>query len=248
MAPWIIDLMPAHSAYVEPFGGGASVLLRKGRSQLEVYNDIDSELTNLFSVLRTRPTELAEAIALTPFARVEFQTAYEACEDPLERARRTLIRSHMGHGSNGIHKSTGFRAAGLRAGTLPVHNWADMPFVIQATAERFKGVVIENRPAIDVMQANDGSETVHYVDPPYPMETRGTGTDYTHELGDQDHVDLLNALMELRGKVILSGYACDLYDNALQGWTRIEKQVRADKALARTEVIWMNFERERTLI
>ena len=94
MAPWIIDLMPSHSAYVEPFGGGASVLLRKGRSQLEVYNDIDSELTNLFSVLRTRPTELAEAIALTPFARVEFQTAYEACEDPLERARRTLIRSH----------------------------------------------------------------------------------------------------------------------------------------------------------
>lgn len=242
MTPWIIEHMPTHAAYVECFGGGASVLLRKPRVQLEVYNDLDDELTNLFAVLRTDADSLAEAVALTPFARTEFAYAYEATEDPLERARRTLIRSHMGHGSNGVHQSTGLRAAGMRAGTLPVHNWQRMPEVIKATAERFKGVVIENRPAIDVMQMNDGPTTLHYVDPPYPFGTRGAGKDYRHELSDSEHADLLAALQALQGKVILSGYACDLYDATLGDWHRVEKEVRADKALKRTEVLWMNFD------
>lgn len=242
LAPWIIDHMPAHSAYVECFGGGASVLLRKPRVQLEVYNDLDDELTNLFAVLRHNPDGLAEAVALTPFSRTEFASAYEPADDPLERARRTLIRSHMGHGSNGVHQSTGFRAAGMRAGTLPVHNWQRMPEVIKATAERFKGVVIENRPALDVMQMNDGPATLHYVDPPYPFGTRGAGKDYRFELSDSEHAGLLSALKSLAGKVILSGYGCELYDDILCGWYCIEKEVRADKALKRTEVLWMNFD------
>lgn len=242
LAPWIINHMPTHSAYVECFGGGGSVLLRKGRVQLEVYNDLDDELTNLFAVLRKDAARLAETIALTPFARTEFADAYEPADEPIERARRTLIRSHMGHGSNGVHKTTGFRAAGMRAGTLPVHNWQRMPEVIKATAERFKGVVIENRPAIDVMQMNDGLATLHYVDPPYVFGTRGAGKDYRHELSDSEHIELLDALKALTGKVMLSGYGCDLYDDALCGWHRIEKEVRADSALPRTEVLWMNFD------
>ena len=242
IAPWIIEKMPAHVAYTDSFGGGASVLLRKTPVKLEVYNDLDGELVNLFVVLRNDAEALAESIALTPFARAEFDCAYETTSDSLERARRTLIRSHMGHGSNGVHKSTGFRAAGMRAGTLPVHNWQGMPEVIKATAERFKNVVIENRPAIDVMRMNDGPTTLHYVDPPYPFETRGAGKDYGHELSDNEHADLLAALKTLQGKVILSGYACDLYDSALCNWCRFEREVRADRALERTEVLWMNYD------
>lgn len=244
LAPTIVELMPAHSTYVEAFGGGASVLLRKPRSRLEVYNDLDDELTNLFSVLRSNPDDLARAVALTPFARTEFSAAYAPTCDQIERARRTLIRSHMGFGSNGVHKSTGFRAAGLRAGSLPVHNWQSLPDVVLDTAARFCGVVIENRPAIDVMLANDEPGAVHYVDPPYPHETRNAGSDYRFELTDDDHRSLLEAIQALRGRVILSGYACHLYDTELRGWNRIEKEVRADKALRRTEVIWMNFDHQ----
>ena len=72
LAPWIISHFPAHRVYVEPFGGAASVLIRKERSYAEVYNDLDSEVVNLFRVLRAQPDDLVHAIELTPFARDEF--------------------------------------------------------------------------------------------------------------------------------------------------------------------------------
>lgn len=248
IAPWIIEQMPHHEAYVEPFGGAASVLLRKPRSRLEVYNDLDGDLVNLFAVLRSRAADLAEAVALTPFARAEFDMAYEPAPDPVERARQFLILSHMGFGSNAVYRRSGFRASGLRAGTLPVHNWADMPAVVRTVAERVRGVVVEPRPAVEVMAAHDAPGVLHYVDPPYVMSTRGdAGADYAHEMSDADHAALLSTLYRLRGRVILSGYACPLYDDALRAWRRIERRAMADGARERTEVLWMNFEPDRLL-
>ncbi|RAP39287.1 hypothetical protein BYZ73_21320 [Rhodovulum viride] len=241
IAEKIIGLFPAHDCYVEPFGGGAAVLLAKPRSRLEVYNDLDGDMVALFRVLRDRPDALAAAIALTPFAREEHEAAYSETQDDLERARRVLIRSHFGHGSSGIHRATGFRAAGMRAGTLPVHGWAMLPETIREAAERMRGVVIEHRPAVQVTQAHDGSQTVHYVDPPYLPETRDKGRDYRHEMTRRDHIDLLDTLRGLRGSVVLSGYASPLYDDALHDWRRIEIQTRADRAAERTEVLWCNF-------
>lgn len=241
MAEKIIGLFPGHDCYVEPFGGGAAVLLAKPRSRLEVYNDLDGDMVTLFRVLRDQPDELAAAIALTPFARAEHELSYSEPSTDLERARRVLIRSHFGHGSSGIHRSTGFRAAGMRAGTLPVHGWATLPDTVRITAERMRGVVIEQRPAIDVMRANDGPTTLHYVDPPYLPETRDRGRDYRHELTVDEHVQLLADLRDLEGDVILSGYASDLYDDTLADWRRVEVKARADRAAERTEVLWMNF-------
>lgn len=241
IAPWVIERMPQHEAYVEPFGGGASVLLRKARARLEIYNDLDAGLARFFRTLRTRAADLAEAVALTPFSRDDFAEAYQPAGDDLEHARRFLIRSHMGFGSNGANRVTGFRAAGLRAGSLPVHQWCALPHVITQTAERLRGVVIENRPAVDVMLANDGASVLHYVDPPYLSSTRSdAGADYAHEMTDDDHAALLDVVCSLRGTVILSGYASDLYDARLAGWHRETREVRGDGACARTEVLWIN--------
>ena len=241
MAQKIIDLFPAHDCYVEPFGGGAAVLLAKPRARLEVYNDLDGDMVALFRVLRDQPDDLAEAIALTPFAREEHEIAYSDANTDIERARRVLVRSHFGHGSSGIHRSTGFRAAGMRAGTLPVHGWAALPDTVRNSAARMRGVVIERRPAIQVMQAHDSAQTVHYVDPPYLPETRDKGRDYRHEMTHDDHAELLEAVRGLVGFVVLSGYAAHLYDDALRDWRRIEVKARADRAAPRTEVLWCNF-------
>lgn len=241
MADKIIGLFPAHETYVEPFGGGAAVLLAKPRSRLEVYNDLDGDMVTLFRVLRDRADDLARSVALTPFAREEHETAYIDAEDDLEKARRVLVRSHFGHGSSGIHRGTGFRAAGLRAGTLPVHLWASLPETIRISAERMRGVVIERRPAIQVIEAHDDARALHYVDPPYLPETRDKGRDYRHEMTRDDHVALLAVLRRTSGAVVLSGYASSLYDDALHDWWRIEVNARADRAAERTEVIWCNF-------
>lgn len=248
MAPDLISLMPLRDCYVEPFGGGAAVLLARDRVRLEVYNDLAREMVTLFRVLRDRSEDLARVIALTPFARAEHEVAQDlGASDDLEIARRVLVRSHFGHGSNGIYKSTGFRAAGMRAGTLPCNIWPKLPDVIRDTAERMQGVVIECRPAMDVMAANDGPNTLHYVDPPYVHDTRGKGGYYKHEMTDADHGELLAFLGTLQGAVLLSGYAHPMYESALSGWRRVEIKARADRALERTEVVWMNFEDEAPL-
>lgn len=250
LAPWIIEHFPPHRVYVEPFGGAASVLLRKPKAYCEVYNDLDGDVVNLFRLLRQSDADrLVELIRLTPFAREEFVAAYEACDDPLERARRLIVRSFMGFGSVGATgNSTGFRSNSTRSGTTPAEDWGNYPEALEAVIGRMKGVVVENRPAVDVMRQHDGPETLHYVDPPYLPETRSKSSvssttpknTYRHELPLEDHIALLDALTDLSVMVILSGYPAPLYDDRLCGWQRVERAALADGARARTEVLWLN--------
>lgn len=254
LAPWIISHFPRHRIYVEPFGGAASVLLRKAPAYAEVYNDLDELVVLLFRVLRepTKADRLRALLELTPFARAEFEEAWQDEGDDVERARRFIARSFMGFGSNAHSdlgkgaKTTGFRANSSRSGTTPAHDWRNYPAGITDVVERLRGVTIENRPAIQVMQAHDSRETLHYVDPPYLPETRGRKNrydnkhQYRHELTRDDHAALLEALKVLKGMVVLSGYPARLYDDALTGWRRVERAALADGARERTEVLWIN--------
>ncbi|MGE0206162.1 MAG: DNA adenine methylase [Hyphomicrobiaceae bacterium] len=252
LAPWIIGHFPPHRVYVEPFGGAGSVLLRKARSYAEIYNDLDEGVVNLFRVLREpeQASRCIELLRLTPFARAEFDTAYELTDDPIERARRLVIRSFMGFGSDGHNERTrtGFRANSNRSNTTPAHDWANYPAALAAIVERLQGVVIECRDALDVMRQHDGPETLHYVDPPYLPETRSAKSRrgrlsyhaYAHEMDTEGHERLLDALQSLTGTVILSGYPSALYDDALHDWRRVERPAMADGARPRTEVLWIS--------
>lgn len=250
LAPWIISHMPEHRVYVEPFGGAASVLMRKRRAYAEIYNDLDDEVVNLFRVLRSDQAErLIDQLRLTPFAATEFFAAYEPSECPVESARRTVIKSYMGFGSNGVHQRTGFRSNSNRSGTTPARDWVNYPDALAAIVERMRGVVVLNRDAREVMRAHDGPRTLHYVDPPYHFETRADAADdYAHEMTNEDHMDLLKFLRGLKGMVMLSGYPHESYDAALDGWTRIERAALADGAKKRTEVLWCNFENQGVLL
>ncbi|WP_375592215.1 DNA adenine methylase [Chitiniphilus eburneus] len=244
LAPWIMQTFPSHRVYVEPFGGGASVLLQKARSRAEVYNDLDGEIVNLFRQLRDHGAEMVRRVSLTPFARDEFDTAYQASDDPIEQARRTLIRSFMGFGSAGASgQATGFRANSNRSHTTPAHDWANLPSAMEAIVARLRGVVIENRDAAACMQQHDSATTLHYVDPPYVHSTRNVRTRapaYKHELTDDQHRDLATALHGLQGMVVLSGYPCALYDEIFSNWERFECAAHADGARDRTECLWIN--------
>jgi DNA adenine methylase len=241
LAPWIIANMPPHRIYVEPYGGAASVLLRKERAHAEVWNDLDGDLHNLFQVLRSDTAcDLIKALQLTPFSRDEFVAARVNTTDPVERARRLVVRSFMGFGSNSCTKPTGFRANSSRSGTTPAGDWANYPEALLASIKRLEGVIIENRDAKLVMKAHDGPNTTHFVDPPYLASTRNRGADYTHELSEADHAELLAFLETLQGSVLLCGYPSKLYDDALSGWQRIERPAMACGARPRTEVLWIN--------
>ncbi|CAN5478843.1 DNA adenine methylase [soil metagenome] len=257
LAPWIISHFPPHRVYVEPFGGAASVLLRKPAAYAEIYNDLDDEVVNLFTVLRDRvqAARLVEALRLTPFARREFELSYQPAVESVERARRLIVLAFMGFGSNahamgGLESNgrcTGFRANSSRLGTTPAMDWRNYPDALEAIVARFRGVVIEHRPAEQVMASHDAMTTLHYVDPPYMAGTRSPANKYDlkyrmyrHELSDADHASLLDTLRGLQGMVVVSGYASDLYEDALKDWRRVEMRAHADSARDRTEVLWLN--------
>lgn len=253
IAPWIIGFMPEHRTYVEPFGGGGSVLMRKPRCYAEVYNDLDGEIVNLFRVARDHGAELVRRVELTPFARDEFNISYTPDADPVEQARRTMVRASMGFGSSGINprNKTGFRGSATRTGTHPGTDWGNHPINLMRVVSRLRGVVIENKDAVEVMLYHDSPTTLHYVDPPYVHDSRtwnsGKGA-YKHEMTDDDHRRLAECLNSLQGMVILSGYHSDLYDELYSEWDRAECAAHAEKAVDRTEVVWMrNVNRPRDL-
>ncbi len=247
LAPWVMQFFPPHDCYVEPFGGAAGVLIQKPRSYAEIYNDLDGDVVNFFRVLRdpTMRFALIDACRLTPYAREEFDLAYEHTDDPVERARRTCVRAAMGFGSAGASKGiTGFRVDTKRAYGTAMRNWAEYPEGLRSVGERFTGVLIECRDAIDVMQAHDGHDTLHFVDPPYVHETRVMRSRcYRHELDAAGHSRLLTAARALTGMVVICGYPSAAYDDALSGWARHETQARmsARRGTAmRTEALWLN--------
>lgn len=246
LSPWIISHFPKHRTYVEPYGGAGSVLLQKSRAYAEVYNDLNQELVNLFCILRdaTRARELERHLRLTPFARDEYTFAWEPSDEPIERARRLLIRCYMGFGSaayNSKH-ATGFR--NHSEGThVPAREWASYPDALPAIVERLRGVIVENRPALEVIAEHDSPQTLIYADPPYPHTTRKKRqiTNYGHfEMTDDDHRELAGVLRSASGMVVLSGYRCALYDELFGDWERSEREAYAAGARKRIECLWLN--------
>lgn len=248
LGPWIIQHFPPHRTYVEPFGGGGSVLLRKPRAYAEIYNDAWGAVVDVFRVVRdpTMAAELERRLRLTPFARDEFRAAYFLeTDDIIERARKSIIRSFMGFGSASTNGEfmTGFRASSRRSGTTPALDWQHYPDYVQRFTERLQGVVIENKDAFEVIQQHDDLDTLHYCDPPYMHETRNMrrgNASYNHEMSDADHERLGALLRGLRGMVIVSGYHSPLYERILSGWHVEQCDALADGARARREVLWMN--------
>lgn len=241
LAPWIIQHFPPHRYYTESFGGAASCLLQKDRCYSEIYNDLDGELVNLFRIVRDQGKELIEQLKFTPFAREEFLLSYQPIADPMEKARRTVIRAFMGFGSNAHNRKTGFRANSNRSGTTPAHDWRNYPYNLEFIIDRLRGVVIENRNALDIIKQHDDPQTLHYVDPPYLASVRGKGEDYAFEMNEEDHRKLAALLKTCKGMVIVSGYPSDLYDQDLYAeWFKVERRALADGARKRVEKLWLN--------
>lgn len=251
LSSWIRGFFPPHQVYVEPYGGAGSILMTKEPAYAEVYNDLDGDVVNFFRVLRdpVQRANLCELMALTPFSRQEFEDAYEPTEDPVERARHLAIRAGMGYGSSGGTKeNTGFRIDSGRKWSTDFAQWQKYPEVIASVGDRLAGVLIENRPATSVMMQHDAPTTLHYVDPPYLFSTRNgyqwtSDKYYRHEMTDWDHMNLLGALKNLEGMVILSGYHSEMYAAELKDWTEYSCNSRGNARRGtkiNREVIWMN--------
>jgi DNA adenine methylase len=242
LAKWIIEHIPPHTTYLEPFFGSGAVFFNKMPSKVETINDIDGQVVNLFRVIRERPEELARLIEFTPWARDEYYASYEKTGDSLEDARRFLVRCWQAYGTR-LGNRAGWRH-NIQGSNGGLNGWNSLPRSIFKVAKRFDGVQIENQPAVKIIWRYNFENVLIYADPPYVWETR-TDRDrsrklYNHEMTNQDHIELLDVLDAHTGPVLLSGYACPLYDERLREWDRHSCKAQAECGQARTEVLWLN--------
>lgn len=237
IAPWIAAHFPPHRIYVEPFAGSLTVLCSKRPAAVEIANDLDREVITFWQVLRDRPEELARALALTPWSRVEYRLADESTDEPLEQARRLVVRCWQSVG-----RASGLRSGwklDLRSNSPACSVWQNLPRRIVAVARRLQGVTLECRPALELIERLQEPEVLLYCDPPYPLVTRDRAY-YTQEMSDADHAALLERLDAHPASILLSGYANPLYDQRLAHWERRAVSAQDTASNEKTEVLWIN--------
>lgn len=245
IAMQLVELIPPHHSYVEPYFGSGAVLFRKPPSAIETVNDLDGDVVNLFRCIQQDSERLARLVMTTPFSREIYDRQFESDNSYASRYQRAagfLAKCWQGHGfrTNGYKVGWKNDVVG-REGAYAALDWCRMPERIFRTAERLQGVQIECRPAAELIQRFNYPGVLIYADPPYVLGTRH-GKQYRHEMDDRDHEELLDALLASKGKVILSGYDNALYSNRLRGWRREEKFSFSQVGSRKREILWMNFE------
>jgi len=214
-----------HRIYVEPFGGGASVLFAKEPSALEVYNDLDLGLVNLFRVLRDleKFTRFYHYASFTPYAREEWKSSKDWADytDDVVRAYKWFVLTRQSF--SGLRNSwSRVVSAGDRGITKTCSSWLSTLEMLPEIHYRLMRVQIENKDFRDILKDYDTAETLFYCDPPYVPETRREGG-YNHELSMDDHQELVEILLGLQGKVVLSGYNHKVYEPLEKaGWQRTD--------------------------
>ena len=251
IAKTIINLLPPHNAWVEGFCGSAALTLAKSPVPIEVINDVDGQIVNVFEQLRNNSDELCRAIALTPYAREEFHLARQSQEnlDSLERARRFLVASMMAINGAGGPIGSGFshsQSYAREAREARVNRWYNLPARLERVVERLRGVRVENRDACDFIEMfADRPATLIYLDPPYFVKGR---YEYVIDANNVEfHTRLLDICRKARCMLLISGLENDLYKKMLRprdGWTKHKIATNTKntkgKDIARTEVLWMN--------
>lgn len=247
---WIIQHFPEgyeKLCYLEPFAGSAAVFFNKNPSRVETINDLDSNIVNLFRVLRERPEELKRAIELTPYSREEYEQAVESFDhpDPLEKARRYFVRCMQGVGAKSNARGT-WRIEPRAYPGGAAKKWCDGADLLMEAAKRLRGgaetlVQIEHTDAIDLIERFNSRDVLMYLDPPYLRSTRRSGALYTHEMTEEGQHQLVQTINRSKAKIIISGYDNDLYNETLGGWHKDSITVMTTSTAAATETIWMNY-------
>ena len=249
IAEWIISHFPEgyeNMVYLEPFLGSGAVFFNKCPGAVETINDLDGDVVNLFQILRDRPEDLKRALELTPYSREEYDRSFEPCEDPLEKARRYMVKTtqaigaKLGHGKCGWRNHKSMKIGGTAC------KWGGITETIDAAASRLRGsttnlVQIEKMDAFRLIERYNTADALIYIDPPYVRSSRKSGALYVHEMTDDDQKRLLDLITRSKAKIIISGYDNAMYNEALSGWETDTIMSQTTSTEMACEKIWLNY-------
>ena len=232
--------------YLEPYCGGANVLLNKDKSSIEVINDLDSNIIQIYRALRDEPKEFLRRLNLCKYCQETFERAAKKnkFDDYLDHAVNEFILRRMSRGGLRAAFAWSNRLRGGKPGD--VNAWETSVKTLPDLAERLKETYVMCKPAIDVIQAFNQPNTLVYCDPPYLHETRVSKTVYSSEMTTDDHIELAHALNKFNGKAMISGYASPLYNRLYKDWNIEKKKVANHSSQQKSkekkvEVIWKNY-------
>jgi DNA adenine methylase len=252
LASRIVELMPPHLTYLEPYCGGCQVLFAhdpEGTS--EIINDLDGKLIGFWRVLADVElfAEFQRIVQAIPMSRAEWQDAHDYAEwgaDKIADAVNFFILARQSLAGR-MDTFTGVSKTRTRRGmNEQCAAWLSAVDGLPEVHERLRRVLIENKPALELIADYDRPDVLIYCDPPYLPSTRTAENVYAHEMSLEDHRELLDVLVRTKAKVIASGYPSKLYGQTLAGW-RKEEHVQANHAAGgdtkrkMTEVLWLNF-------
>lgn len=250
IARQLVSLIPPHHSYVEPYFGSGAILFNKPLSDIETVNDLNSDVVNLYWCMQRDAEHLAHLVATTPYSREVYEQECLAAsgKDPYEQALSFLIRSWQGYGFRADGSKNGWRNDVVgRERAYAVRDWIRLPDWILDIWERLQFVQIEHRPALEVIERFNYPQVFMYLDPPYLLDTRSAGRkQYKDEMTDEDHKELLQVLQKSQAKIMISGYASELYEEYLKDWRKIAFQSCSEMGHRRTEIVWMNYSDSQT--
>lgn len=250
MAKEIIKLIPEHKVYIEPFFGSGAIFFMKEPSRVEIINDLDNDVYNLFKCIRDYPDKLHDKILLTPYSEKEYKdTYYRDIEklEPIEQARQFVIRSNMARAGMQYYSSS-FRHGGIvrsLRGCDISKEWNKLPVYILEAADRLKDAEIFNRDGVYFLEKYQDPEIFIFIDTPYLGALRRQRY-YNHEMYESEsHVEFLELVSKSKSKMLVCGYDSELYDKYLEGWNKFYLKANAEQGKIRTEVFWYNYELEK---
>ncbi|MCF6449484.1 DNA adenine methylase [Bacillus sp. MMG021] len=216
-ADHIINKMPAHKVYVEPFGGAAHVIANKPQMGHEVYNDIDGHVVNFLMQVRKDPKAMQQACESIPYSRALYEKwkTEDYPQNDFDRAVRWFYMNRSGISKGNVEEvpQTGWRHS-TQSGQNPAGGYISACAAFESFANRMKGVMIECKDFRNIIEKYDSPDTLFYVDPPYVGRERF----YAGGFNEEDHRELARLLNQVKGKVVLSYYDDPLILEIYPNW------------------------------
>lgn len=243
---------PEHTTFVSVFGGSGAEILCKRPSKIEVFNDLNSNVVNVFRVLRipSQRNELHQFLQM-PCSSEEYihciDTLANPDATPVEKAYSFICTSALGYGSKDPSLRTPGSFAPSKARGRGLRRRQPLRY-LERIANRFREVTLEHLDYKDLLKKYSRKTGVLFAcDPPYHPETRSKGMLYKHDWGTKEHDEFLDCVLSLNQKVFICGYYNSLYNKRLQKWRIFEyptnctlsKEVGVDQS--RVEVVWANW-------